>query len=107
MGVRRFFLIIAVATTLVPDAAVRADVNYRAEITGAEDSGLADLLDKVSELKRTQVPKAPFPYEAVDVTYENKEAGNTLAEHLLLLFRNQDLTPSGPFGAALTAAAAR
>jgi hypothetical protein len=36
---------------LVPGAAVRADLNYRAEITGAEDSDLTDLLDKVSELK--------------------------------------------------------
>jgi len=37
MGVRRFFLIIALTTTLVPGPAVRADLNYRAEITGAED----------------------------------------------------------------------
>src|SRR5438874_3778300 len=64
MGVRRFFLIIAVATTLVPDAAVRADVNYRAEITGAEDSDLANLLDKVSELK-TLEDKPPASEEAL------------------------------------------
>jgi hypothetical protein len=64
MGVRRFFLIIAVATTLVPDAAVRADLNYRAEITGAEDSDLADLLDKISELK-TLEDKPPASEEAL------------------------------------------
>src|SRR5712672_926890 len=64
MEVRRFSLIIAVATTLVPDVAVRADLNYRAEITGAEDSGLADLLDKVSELK-TLEDKPPASEEAL------------------------------------------
>src|SRR5712675_2228253 len=64
MGVRRFFLVIAVATTLVPGVAVRADLNYRAEITGAEDSDLADLLDKVSELK-TLEDKPPASEEAL------------------------------------------
>ena len=64
MGVRRFFLVIAVATTLVPDVAVRADLNYRAEITGAEDSDLANLLDKVSELK-TLEDKPPVSEEAL------------------------------------------
>lgn len=33
----------------------------------------------VKELKRPQDPKAPFPYEAVEVTFENKAAGATLA----------------------------
>src|SRR5215469_2373219 len=52
MGVRRFFLSVALVAVLVPSAAVRADVGYRAEIAGAEeDSDLAALLDKVSELK--------------------------------------------------------
>src|SRR5580704_3370287 len=64
MGVRRFFLIIALTTTLVPGPAVRADLNYRAEITGAEDSDLADLLDKVSELK-TLEDKPPVSEEAL------------------------------------------
>src|SRR5258708_13236248 len=64
MGVRRFFLVIAVATTLVPDVAVRADLNYRAEITGAEDSDLANLLDKVPELK-TLEDKPPVSEEAL------------------------------------------
>src|SRR5258705_418443 len=64
MGVRRFFLIIALTTTLVPGAAVRADLNYRAEITGAEDSDLANLLDKVSELK-TLEDKPPASEEAL------------------------------------------
>src|SRR5260370_39372854 len=64
MGVRRFFQIIALTTTLVPGPAVRADLNYRAEITGAEDSDLADLLDKVSELK-TLEDKPPASEEAL------------------------------------------
>src|SRR3984893_7123328 len=64
MRVRRFFLIIALTTTLVPGPAVRADLNYRAEITGAEDSDLANLLDKVSELK-TLEDKRPRSEEAV------------------------------------------
>jgi translocation and assembly module TamA len=64
MGVRRFFLAIALATALVPASAVRADVNYRAEITGAEDGDLASLLDKVSELK-TLEDKPPVSEEAL------------------------------------------
>ena len=64
MGVRRFFLIIALTTTLVPGPAARADLNYRAEITGAEDSDLADLLDKISELK-TLEDKPPASEEAL------------------------------------------
>jgi translocation and assembly module TamA len=64
MPVRRLFLTIALATALVPGPAVRADLNYRAEITGAEDSELADLLDKVSELK-TLEDKPPVSEEAL------------------------------------------
>ncbi len=41
-----------------------ADLNYRAEITGAEDSDLADLLDSVSELK-TLEDKTPASEEAL------------------------------------------
>lgn len=40
--------------------------------------------EKPSELKRTQLPKAPFPYNAVEVAYDNKEAGNTLAGTLTM-----------------------
>jgi outer membrane protein assembly factor BamA len=64
MWVRRFFLTIALATALVPGLAVHADLNYRAEITGAEDSDLADLLDKISELK-TREDKPPVSEEAL------------------------------------------
>jgi translocation and assembly module TamA len=64
MRLRRFFLITALATALVPGPAVRADLNYRAEITGTEDSELADLLDKVSELK-TLEDKPPVSEEAL------------------------------------------
>ncbi|MGB9644249.1 MAG: hypothetical protein WCB44_03820, partial [Stellaceae bacterium] len=64
MGVSRFFLAVALTTVLVPGPAVRADLNYRAEITGAEDSELTDLLDKVSELK-TLEDKPPASEEAL------------------------------------------
>jgi translocation and assembly module TamA len=64
MRVRRLFPIVALVTALVPGPAVRADLNYRAEITGAEDSDLADLLDKISELK-TLEDKPPVSEEAL------------------------------------------
>jgi translocation and assembly module TamA len=64
MRVRRFLLIIAVAMALTAGPAVRADVNYSAEITGAEDDALSDLLDKVSELK-TLEDKPPVSEEAL------------------------------------------
>lgn len=51
MGVRRFLPIVALAAALVSGARACADLNYRAEITGVERSGLSSLLDKVSELK--------------------------------------------------------
>jgi translocation and assembly module TamA len=64
MRIRRFLLIFGLTTALVPGSAVRADLNYRAEITGAEDSELADLLDKISELK-TLEDKPPVSEEAL------------------------------------------
>src|SRR5712671_6658827 len=64
MRVRRFFLIVALTTTLASGPAARADLTYRAEITGAEDSDLANLLDKVSELK-TLEDKSPASEEAL------------------------------------------
>src|SRR5215467_12394471 len=64
MRVRRFVLVVALATALAAGAEARADVNYRAEITGAEDSDLASLLDKVSELK-TLEDKPPVSEEAL------------------------------------------
>src|ERR1700752_3144242 len=64
MGVSRLLLTVALTTVLVPGPAVRADLNYRAEITGAEDSDLADLLDKISELK-TLEDKPPVSEEAL------------------------------------------
>src|SRR4029077_4016958 len=64
MLVRWFFLIVALTTPLVSGSAARADLNYRAEITGAEDSDLSDLLDKVSELK-TLEDKPPASEEAL------------------------------------------
>jgi translocation and assembly module TamA len=65
MGVRRLFLTSAlIATMSVPGAPVRSELNYRAEIVGAQDSTLADLLDKVSELK-TLEDKPPASEEAL------------------------------------------
>src|SRR5712671_1835367 len=64
MRLRWFVVTIALAIALVPGAAAYADLNYRVEITGAEDSELADLLDSVSELK-TLEDKPPASEEAL------------------------------------------
>src|SRR6266478_3668379 len=64
MRLRWFLMTIALAIALVPGAAAYADLNYRVEITGAEDSELADLLDSVSELK-TLEDKPPASEEAL------------------------------------------
>src|SRR5262252_2610280 len=64
MRLRYLVLIVAVVTALLPGGAARADVNYRAEITGAEDSELSSLLDKVSQLK-TLEDKPPVSEEAL------------------------------------------
>jgi translocation and assembly module TamA len=64
MGVRRFLLTFGLTVALVLGSAVRADVMYRAEITGAEDSDLAALLDKVSELKSLE-DRPPASEEAL------------------------------------------
>src|ERR1700741_121696 len=64
MRVRGFLLIVTLITALLPGRAVRADLDYRAEITGVEDSELASLLDKVSELK-TLEDKPPVSEEAL------------------------------------------
>jgi translocation and assembly module TamA len=64
MRVRRFLLTVGLFTALVPGGAARADLNYRAEITGAEDSDLSSLLDTVSELK-TLEDKPPVSEEAL------------------------------------------
>jgi hypothetical protein len=64
MRLRHFVLIVAAVTALVSNPSASADANYRAEITGAEDSELASLLDKVSELK-TLEDKPPVSEEAL------------------------------------------
>src|SRR5215467_16046299 len=64
MRVPLFFLIVTFVMVLVPGAAVHADLNYQTEITGVEDSDLADLLEKVSELK-TLEDKPPVSEEAL------------------------------------------
>jgi translocation and assembly module TamA len=64
MRVRRFLPIVALAAALVFGPPARADLNYRAEITGAEDRELSSLLDKVSELK-TLEDKPPVSEEAL------------------------------------------
>jgi pimeloyl-ACP methyl ester carboxylesterase len=50
---------------------------------------------KVTELRRPQTPKPPFPYAAVDVTYPNKAGGITLAATLTVP------QGKGPFPAVL------
>jgi len=64
MRIRRFYLIVALIAALVPRSVARADLNYRTDITGVEDSELADLLDKVSELK-TLEDRPPLSEEAL------------------------------------------
>ncbi len=64
MPVRRLLLTFLLAAVLWSGTALHADLNYRAEITGAEDSDLADLLDKVSELK-TLEDKPPASEETL------------------------------------------
>ena len=65
MRVRWFYLMVAlIAAAAVPHSVARADLNYRTEITGVEDSDLADLLDKISELK-TLEDKPPVSTEAL------------------------------------------
>ena len=64
MRVRRFFLVIGPIAVLFLGPVARADLNYRAEITGVEDSDLGSLLDKVSELK-TLEEKPPASEEAL------------------------------------------
>jgi uncharacterized protein len=51
--------------------------------------------DKVSETRRTQMPKPPFPYNAEEVAYENKAGGVKLAGTLTVP------PGAGPFPAAL------
>jgi translocation and assembly module TamA len=65
MRARHFVLVFALAAALVAGAEARADLNYKTEITGVEESDdLAGLLDKVSELK-TLEDKPPVSEEAL------------------------------------------
>src|SRR5262249_2212777 len=64
MRARGFLLLVALALVLALGPGVRADINYRTEITGVEDSELADLLDKVSELKQLE-DRPPASEEAL------------------------------------------
>jgi translocation and assembly module TamA len=64
MRVLRFLLLVALAAALLSGGSARADLNYSAEISGAEDSELASLLDKVSDLK-TLEDKPPVSEEAL------------------------------------------
>src|SRR5438876_2535065 len=64
MRIWRPVLMLALIAALAPGPRAHADLNYRAEITGAEDSELADLLDSVSELKALE-DKLPASEEAL------------------------------------------
>ena len=61
---RHSVLIVALLAAMAAAGGARADLNYRTEIIGAEDSDLASLLDKVSELK-TLEDKPPVSEEAL------------------------------------------
>ncbi len=62
--VRRLFPALALIAALLPGSLIAADLRYRAVITGATDSNLAELLDKVSELK-TLEDRPPASTEAL------------------------------------------
>jgi len=65
MGVRWLYLmVVLIAPAFVLRSTALADLNYRTEITGVEDNALADLLEKVSELK-TLEDKPPVSEEAL------------------------------------------
>ena len=64
MPVRRNLAILALAAALLPAPAGQADIRYRTTITGAGRGDLADLLDKVSELK-TLEGRQPASEEAL------------------------------------------
>ncbi len=51
--------------------------------------------DKVTERRRPQTPKPPFPYKVVEVSYQNKSGGVTLAGTLT------EPAGSGPFPALI------
>ena len=59
-----YLILVLIAAVFVPGSVAHADLNYRTEITGVEDSDLADLLDKISELK-TLEDKPPVSEEAL------------------------------------------
>jgi len=65
MRVRWLYLIpLLIAAAFVLRSVARADLNYRTEITGVEDSELAGLLEKVSQLK-TLEDRPPVSEEAL------------------------------------------
>jgi translocation and assembly module TamA len=82
MRVRQVLLIFALTTVLLPGSTADADVNYRAEITGTEDRDLADLLDRVSELK-TLEDKPPVSDEALRRRAEGDSSRLADAAHSL------------------------
>src|SRR5271166_6964217 len=82
MRVRRSVLMLALIAALAPSPAVRADLNYRAEIVGADNSDLAALLDSVSELKRLE-DKPPASEEALRRRAERDLSGLADAAHSL------------------------
>jgi pimeloyl-ACP methyl ester carboxylesterase len=83
---------IEVRGTLQPDGKHMQAVFKQA---GMEFPLELEKVDKVEEVKRPQTPQKPFPYREEEVSYENTDAGITLAGTLTLP------QGEGPFPAAL------
>jgi translocation and assembly module TamA len=64
MRIRRFLPALAVIAALFPNGAGQADIRYATTISGAGNSDLSDLLDKVSELKMLE-NRPPASQEAL------------------------------------------
>jgi translocation and assembly module TamA len=84
MRIRWLYLTAALiaAAAFVVHSVARADLNYRTEITGVEDSELAGLLDKISEL-RTLEDRPPVSAEALRRRADRDLGGLASAAHSL------------------------
>ena len=80
----------SILTIQIPDirASYKGKLEKDGKIYGDFTQGLRFKLNlkkgEVAKPKRPQEPQPPFPYKAEDITFENKEAGITLAGTLTL-----------------------